>query len=308
MAYDPVANIVTDIPGALNVQQTATPTIFPPSGYDLLYFKSDNNLYRLTSSGVESQISIGNLSVLVTPRIEGVQMPVVTETSSYTMTVTDFMVLASGAAFTVTLPNASSVAPNQIYAIKKTDSSFSNIITIATTATQTIDGSLTTTLNTQNETLEVISDGSNWQILTRRIPSAIVSYTPSLSAGFGTPTNITAFYRRVGDSIEIFGSFDTGTTTTGAGLIGLPSGLVASSLLSTLNQLVGMTTIAVELTNAQVNLAGLYAAPSGSTVNMCNVSNGSTFNNLTTLGVTQVIGNALPISFYAKIPISGWNG
>jgi len=308
MAYDPISDILTDIPNALNVKQTTTPSILPPAGRDLLYFKSDDNLYRLTSSGVETQISIGDLAVLVTPRIEGVQMPVVSKTSAYTMSTTDFMVLASGSAFTVTLPNAVSVAPNQIYTIKKTDSNFANIITIATTASQTIDGSLTTTLNTQGETIQVISDGSNWQAFTRRIPGQSISYTPTLSAAFGSTTLITAFYRRAGDSIEIFGSFETGTTTVSPGTISLPSGLVASSALSTLNQLVGQTTIVVSATNAQVNLAGLYVAPSGTTVVMCNVANGSTYNNLSALEVNQVIGNNLSLSFYAKIPISGSNG
>jgi len=348
MAYDPLANILTDIPGALNIQQTTTPSILPPSGYDLLYFKSDNNLYRLTSGGVEAQVSsiptaqsantvnagpasgsaalptyrplvladlpaipysyITGTATLVTPILQGVQMSVSAKVSNYNMTSTDFMILASGSAFTITLPNAATAAVNQVYAIKKTDSSFTNIITIATTASQTIDGSSTTTLNTLGETIELISDGANWQILTRRIPSVTTAYTPTFGAGFGTPTNVTCFYRRIGDNIQIFGSFTVGTTTTAAGTITLPSGLSAIAGLSSLNALVGSTTTAVESLNAQVNLAGLYIVASGTQVVMCNVANGSVYNNLSALQVSQVIGPGVNFSFYATIPISGWNG
>jgi microcystin-dependent protein len=50
-------NILTPtITSAAIVEQIATPTD-PASGYDKLYFKSDDNLYSLTSAGVETQIS-----------------------------------------------------------------------------------------------------------------------------------------------------------------------------------------------------------------------------------------------------------
>lgn len=61
MAFNPVANVLTEVLGALNVQQTSTPSVLPAAGYDLLYFKSDDNLYKLTTGGIETQIS-GNLA------------------------------------------------------------------------------------------------------------------------------------------------------------------------------------------------------------------------------------------------------
>jgi hypothetical protein len=57
MAYNPSSTTLSAIPNALNMPQTSTPGTLPSSGFDLLYFKSDNNLYRLTSSGSESQVS-----------------------------------------------------------------------------------------------------------------------------------------------------------------------------------------------------------------------------------------------------------
>jgi hypothetical protein len=47
------------------------------------------------------------------------------------------------------------------------------------------------------------------------------SYTPTWN-GFGTPTSVAAYYRRVGDSIEIHAKFTTGTTTASQARISLP--------------------------------------------------------------------------------------
>jgi hypothetical protein len=50
------------------------------------------------------------------------------------------------------------------------------------------------------------------------------SYTPTFT-NFGTVTGITAWYRRVGDSIQIFARYVTGSTVGSAVTISLPSGL-----------------------------------------------------------------------------------
>lgn len=60
-------------------------------------------------------------------------------------------------------------------------------------------------------------NGSDW-----------IQYTPTFS-GFGTPTGVEAFYRRVGDSIEIRAKFTSGTTTSAEPRVGLPSGLTSDS-------------------------------------------------------------------------------
>lgn len=49
------------------------------------------------------------------------------------------------------------------------------------------------------------------------------SYTPTLSAGFGTCTNISFKWRRVGDTIWVKGSFTGGTTAASLGSITLPN-------------------------------------------------------------------------------------
>lgn len=67
---------------------------------------------------------------------------------------------ASSAPLTVVLPDATTVIEREI-TIKKNDSS-ANVVTIATSASQTINGASTTTLSSQYESITVVSNGSNW--------------------------------------------------------------------------------------------------------------------------------------------------
>lgn len=97
-------------------------------------------------------------------------------TANHTATTTEQVLLASasGGAFTITLPTAVGVT-GQSYTVKKTDVT-ANAVTIATTASQTIDGSANYVLYTPTSVLVVVSDGTNWQIM----PS---TYTPPPSLG-----------------------------------------------------------------------------------------------------------------------------
>jgi hypothetical protein len=87
----------------------------------------------------------------------------VTKSANYTILAADTNILvdASGAARTMTLPTA--VSSTQRVTIKKKDSS-TNTVTVATTSAQTIDGSSNYIATLQNESVTVVSDGSNWYI------------------------------------------------------------------------------------------------------------------------------------------------
>lgn len=76
----------------------------------------------------------------------------------------DYVVLvnASGSSVTYTLPSA--VGNLSTYTVKKTDSS-ANTVTVATSASQTIDGGSTALLPTQYESITVVSDNTNWHII-----------------------------------------------------------------------------------------------------------------------------------------------
>lgn len=101
---------------------------------------------------------------------------------------------ATSGAFTINLPTAASV-PGKVVSIKKIDSS-ANQITVDPYSAETIDGSSTKKIFFQNDVLQIVSDGANWQDITQKVLRAptmsiatTTSYTGSMSAvGSGTYT------------------------------------------------------------------------------------------------------------------------
>ena len=92
------------------------------------------------------------------------QQTVSVKTGSYALTTNDEVILANaaGGAITMTLPTA--VSNQNLYAIKKIDSS-GNTVTVATSGGQMIDGGSTALLKVQHASISVVSDGSNWYII-----------------------------------------------------------------------------------------------------------------------------------------------
>jgi len=82
-----------------------------------------------------------------------------TNTSAGSAASTDYIYLASGT-INITLPTA--VGNNNYYTIKNVGT---GTITIDTTSSQTIDGSLTAPIKVQYLSLTLISDGANWNII-----------------------------------------------------------------------------------------------------------------------------------------------
>lgn len=118
----------------------------------------------------------------------GLVSALVIKTANYTLGANDSVVLgnASGGAFTLTLPAAAGLAAGRVYTLKKTDSS-ANAIAIATTSGQTIDGaaSLALSLSRQWQYVQVVSDGSNWQVIdgTALLSTTAGDFQPSGAVG-----------------------------------------------------------------------------------------------------------------------------
>lgn len=83
-----------------------------------------------------------------------------TQTANYNVQFSDSAIIMNGSSLTATLPDATS-DPGIIFTVKNKNSS---ACTVATTSSQTIDGSTTHAL-TQYQSIIVQSDGSNWQII-----------------------------------------------------------------------------------------------------------------------------------------------
>jgi hypothetical protein len=138
----------------------------PYNGYATRYPVpgSDTNtwgyiLLNLLSVSITSSGALNSDAVASASRTISVQTGAYSPSSSISEIV---LANATSNAITVTLPSA--VNNNNIYIVKKTDSS-SNTVTLATSSLQTIDGSLTAIMKVQYASIMVASDGSNWNLV-----------------------------------------------------------------------------------------------------------------------------------------------
>ena len=88
-----------------------------------------------------------------------------TKTSNYTITGSDDVIAAdaSGGVVTITLPTAVGISGRK-FGVKRINSGNNNV-TIATTGGQTIDGDTTQVLVLQYTSIDLVSDGANWNIV-----------------------------------------------------------------------------------------------------------------------------------------------
>lgn len=127
------------------------------------FFPSAANTLKIASNAAGT----GAADFVVTRNVAGqsLNMGIVTTSTTFTMDNTNYTVLcnAASAGFTVTLPTAAS-AINRIYVIKKIDAT-GNVVTIDGNGSETIDGSLTQSLDAQWEAMMLQSSGTAWFIL-----------------------------------------------------------------------------------------------------------------------------------------------
>jgi hypothetical protein len=254
------------------------------------------------------------------------KLAVVSKTANYTLLSTDDLVLANGSsgAFTLTLPAAAAANAGKIYRLKRTDNTLANVVGIATSSGQTIDGqaSLAYSLNTQNEEYELASDGLNWQILAHKTATPFASYSLQISASNSPPTKGTATidsatWRRVGDSIDINYTYEQsagsqGSEGSGVYLFSLPASISADP-----SKIHSPGAFATGVVGAATALAGSSGGGVGarSGVALCydathlSIMMGDStdageyvaynFFNLRPAGL-------LRYSFHATVPVAGW--
>jgi hypothetical protein len=218
------------------------------------------------------------------------------KTTTYSIANTDDFVRAdaSSGSFTATLYSAVG-STGRVVKVKRLDQTLANAVTIATTGGQTIDGVSTKKLATQYEEITFVSDGANWIVLGRQIPSEWVSYTPTL-IGFGSTTAQNFFWRRVDDSIQIMGKWTNGTVTATEARMPLPTGLTSDSTkLPAAIQVCGVFNTG----NVNPDNYALLIEPS------------VTYMTYARAGLVKSLGNATNNTeaeqiFATAIPISGW--
>lgn len=294
-----------DVSGVLPLANGGTANAISSIAGGAVYMTA--SVMSVTAQGISGQYlkSEGANAPIWTSTLNG-QANIVNKTTTYTAVTTDDVItVTTGSAWTLTLYAASGNA-GRVLRIKKTSSDL-NALTIDGNASETIDGATTTSINTQYEEVTIVCDGSNWHILSRSYPSVWVAYTPTF-VGFGTPTQVNVFSRRVGDSLELRGTFSTGTVTAAIASITLGYGgtnanvtLNTSKVASGISH-VGQWASGTTTANFQDNVF----VDSGATgVIEFGYQNGSQAG-LTALNGNAAFGSSQGVSFFATIPISGW--
>jgi hypothetical protein len=211
----------------------------------------------------------------------GGDLAVRSDSSTFTAGLSDQLLLVSGASFTVNLPTASGNTGKE-YWIKKTDSSLSNIITIDGNGAETIGGSTTRLLHTENEMYHIVSDGTNWQVLNHETLTPIVTDTTvTFNTGSLGTTSIEEWnWHREGQyaivELKINGSSGAGVAGSGDYRLTMPSGLQID------------TTVTGTETSPTVLVAMGSAILPLSSVNMGSSANGWNFQ-----GYVQVYSSTL---------------
>lgn len=134
------------------------------------------------------------------------------------------------------------------------------------------------------------------------------AYTPTYGAGFGTVANSSMYYRRVGDSVQILGSFQCGTVAASVASFTLPSGM------------------AIDYTKVSTGVGakhGMFLISHGELL-LSNNDGGAVFSDGSTTGTlyfgqtgsasstfAKMNGNSAHTSNYifveATVPVSGWS-
>lgn len=286
-----------------NSGKTANPATTDSQSFASQVFTSSGQTYpQVTVPLTSAQVSSGSFPG--------------STTANYLVKTTDSVVFSSGTT-TVTLPLASTCI-NQKFTVYKTDQTFL-ITTIACQASNSIGGLSTTTLNTYQERVELLSTGLAWVILTRDYYKGPTAYTPATSTPLAAVTS--GFWWRQGNKICIDTKIAYSGATTGSVTIalGLPSPLVVdnSPLVYTTNVQVNIVGRGIYVSSAGLAYdASVYMLPTdtnlikfGGLQNLATFT-GTVYPNDTdfTSAVPVAIASTASLIMNAAIPISGWKG
>lgn len=308
------------------------PTAVGISGKAYIFKKSDSSVNTVTIDGSGSETIDGSTTKVLYKQYDTIvivsngadwnvvstndnYMSYIAKTATYTAVVGDDLIScdSSGAALTINLPTAVGIT-GKSFTIRKSDSTFAtaNAITVDASGSETIDGATTTTLNTQYESITIVSDGANWVIVDRKIPSIWTSFTPTGS--FSTNTTYTGFWRRVGDSLEIQLNLAFSGAPAGSSTMNFPSGLTLdtakfagySDIANTATPLLGIGYLEDDSAGASGRYACVCILVSTSTYDIWYYSSGgSSAVFSTTSPFTIASGDRVNLRL-TGIPISGW--
>src|SRR6201984_1146336 len=152
----------------------------------------------------------------------------------------------------------------------------------------------------------------------RNVGSAAIStdwkndLTFTASAGFGTVTNSSIFYRQVGDTMEVQGSFIAGTVAASAAFVQLPAGFTINTSKMNTNsnsQVVGTANVLASGTSTFIAASSGVDVSfyDGSTNNQIFITNQYSSNAFTKNNTSTFVSSGNTITFKFTVPITQYS-
>lgn len=211
---------------------------------------------------------------------------------------------SNGGAFTVDLPAASGLAGKR-FVFKKVNTDF-NKITIDPNGSETIDGATTYILNTPNESVVLVCDGTSWYTAGGNRNNYLGQITTTLS--WTTNRTETIYYSRMGSFLRITGKISaTGTPAGGSLTLSLPNSWTMIAALSDASG--GIPVGIAKLKDGAANYMGAVFIANTSQLAFRYFTDNTQVEATTlstTAPVTIVSGDQ--VTFDCFVPIEGWQG
>lgn len=228
------------------------------------------------------------------------------KTTTYTATTADDFIPcdATSAGFTVTLYTAVGNSGRRLI-IEKTDSS-TNAVTIDGLSTETIQGALTAVLKTQNESITIVSNGTEWRITARRTD---FTSTTAWTDDQANSTTSVAVYRE-GRYVNAIGltSF-TGAATTGLNIT-IPAAYTIAAIHAASSGAIPEVGTAEMVDSGGFNCFGTVTASTTTSLLIGMKSAASTnvgFSNVTST-TPFTWGSGDTVAWRARWVVNGWEG
>lgn len=212
----------------------------------------------------------------------------------------------SGAGFNVEIYEGTNLVASESIAVDASQWSKFPTITFPCYATMKIRFE-----STSASTIDVdqVYLGGNKGVGVTTIISDWADFTPTAGAAFGTISNAYGQWRRIGDSVEVIGSFTSGTVTASTGSVNLPSGLVIdSSNTNTQNELASYGEW--RRLSGATNFSALHVGPmtyDGSNNYLRLRQASATDTTFASAGVSAFLSSGDSVYFSYKVPIAGWS-